>query len=378
MALRPALLLPALVLAAASTVSTPAGARQAPDAQGRVNERLRALRQEADDLAAREKTLLVELRRLELVRDIRLEEQRVADARLSAATSGLDEAIANLQALEQRQIEERPGLQSRLAELYKLGSGGYLRLLLSVDDLQELGRAYRTVASLAALDRERVRAHQSTVASLREVRAELETRRARAAGAEADARQATTAAAAAVAARNALITSIDQQRDLNARFVGELETAQQKLAATVSGLPASVSALPFRPFQGALPWPVDGPVVGFFGRGRASRFGTAVARNGIDVAAPAGTAVAAVHDGSVAFAAPFTGYGNLVILDHGGHTFTLYGYLSAMNVTKGGRVAAGGRLGQVGAGPAGQPGLYFEVRVDGKAVDPLQWLKPRH
>ena len=76
-----------------------------------------------------------------------------------------------------------PGLAARLAEVYKLGSGGYLRLLLSVDDLRDMGRAYRTVAALAALDRQRVRAHQTTLASLREARKELEARRAASAAA---------------------------------------------------------------------------------------------------------------------------------------------------------------------------------------------------
>ena len=70
-----------------------------------------------------------------------------------------------------------PGLAARLREVYKLGNGGYLRMLLSVDDVRDMGRAYRTVAALAALDRQRVRAHQTTVASLREARKELEGRR---------------------------------------------------------------------------------------------------------------------------------------------------------------------------------------------------------
>jgi septal ring factor EnvC (AmiA/AmiB activator) len=365
-----------ILLAAAASPAARAPLAQS-EAKAKVNERLRALRAEADDLAAREKSLLLELRRLELERDIRVELQRDADAALADATSELADTTAHLQALEQRQADEVPGLRNRLAELYKLGSGGYLRLLLSVDDVRDLGRAYRTVAALAALDRQRVRAHESTVASLRQVSTDLETRRQRAAAAEAEARQAAAAAAAAVAAHTALVAQIDARRDLNARFVGELQTAQQQLTAAVSALPSSVPALPFRPFQGALPWPADGRVVGRFGRDRGSRFGTAIARNGVEIAVAAGTAVTAVHDGSVAFAGPFTGYGNLVILDHGGHAYTLYGYLSAIDVTKGAHVPETGRLGLAGNDPAGRAGLYFEVRIDGKAEDPLQWLKPR-
>lgn len=253
-----------------------------------------------------------------------------------------------------------------------------MRLLLSVDNVREMGRAYRTVASLAALDRERVRAHQSTLASLREVRAELDRRRNRAATAEADARKAAAAATAAVAAQTALIDQIDAQRDLNARFVSELQGAQQRLSDTVSALPARGSTVPIRPFQGALDWPAVGRVAARFGPGPGTRFGTVITRSGIEIAAPAGAPVTAVHEGTAALAAPFSGFGRLVILDHGAHAYSLYGYLSSVAVTKGAHVDRGARVGQAGSAPAGQPALYFEMRVDGKAVDPLQWLKPRY
>src|SRR5215831_9419374 len=149
----------------ALSVSVGLSGQQPSDEQKRVNERIQALRKEADDLATREKSLLVDLRRLELERDIRTEIQKDAEASLAAATQDLADTTAHLDALERRQASELPGLEQRLVQLYKLGSGGYLRLLLSVEDVREMGRAYRTVASLAALDRERVRAHASTVQS---------------------------------------------------------------------------------------------------------------------------------------------------------------------------------------------------------------------
>ena len=79
----------------------------------------------------------------------------------------------------------------------------------------------------------------------------------------------------------------------------------------------------------------------------------------------------------MAYAEPFTGFGNLVIIDHGGQAYSLYGYLDSVAVTRGARVARGQAVGEVGHTPAGKPGLYFELRIDGKAVDPVQWLKKR-
>jgi len=82
-----------------------------------------------------------------------------------------------------------------------------------------------------------------------------------------------------------------------------------------------------------------------------------------------------VHGGSVAFAAPFTGFGTLVIVDHGGGAFTLYGHLADAAVAQGGAVERGTVVGHAGRTPAGQPALYFELRIDGRPVDPVQWFK---
>ena len=365
------------VVAALGLLSAPHFAAQ--DVERRASERLRALQAEAEQLLAAEKTLLVELRRLEVERSIRLEEQRDAEARLAAVTGELQRITVHLEALEQAHARQVPELSARLVEIYKLGSGGYLRLLLNVDDLREMGRAYRTVAALASVDRERVRAHQSTLTSLREARREIETRQTSAAALRAEARAAAAAAAQALEARSALVARIDAQRDLNAQLAGELDVARTKLADTLSTLsPGAPPALPFRPFRGALDWPVAGRPVARFGTVPPSSAGAAARRNGIDIAAADGSVAHAVHEGTVAFAGPFTGFGTLVIVDHGARAYTLYGYLASLAVTKGARVEKGAAVGTVGRPPAGgAPALYFEVRIDGQPTDPLQWLKPR-
>jgi septal ring factor EnvC (AmiA/AmiB activator) len=102
-----------------------------------------------------------------------------------------------------------------------------------------------------------------------------------------------------------------------------------------------------------------------------------VARNGVEIAAAAGSSVHAIHSGTVSYAEPFTGLGNVVILDHGSNAYSVYGYLESVAVMRGSAVDAGAELGRVGSAPAGPPALYFEVRVDGRSVDPIQWLRPR-
>jgi septal ring factor EnvC (AmiA/AmiB activator) len=133
-------------------------------------------------------------------------------------------------------------------------------------------------------------------------------------------------------------------------------------------------AVPIAPFRGALDWPVTGRISGRFGQpGR----GGAGVRNGVEIAAPEGTSVHAVHAGTVSYADAFTGFGNLVIVDHGGNNYTLYGYLDSIQTSRGDPVEAGTELGRVGSAPAGPSALYFEVRIDGRSVDPVQWLRAR-
>jgi septal ring factor EnvC (AmiA/AmiB activator) len=168
------------------------------------------------------------------------------------------------------------------------------------------------------------------------------------------------------------------RRELNAQLASELLAAQRKLQATLTmfsaGASAGNSALPLAPFRGDLQWPVRGTLRRPYAR--APQPGSPVP-GGIDIAAKEGELAVAIHDGTVAFADTFAGFGNLVIIEHGAQTFSLYGNLAGLGVAKGGRVNPGDVIGPVGVAPTGAAGLYFELRVDGRPVDPVQWLRKR-
>lgn len=336
----------------------------------RVAERLAALQREAEALASQEQTLLVELRTLDVDRQIKAETLAAIEAETAGVQRQLDATTARAQALQGEADRQRPDVEARMVQLYKMGRAGYWRLLLDVDDLRQLGRAYRTAAALARIDRDRIEEHRRTVAALGRERKALEARVTQLRGLQSRARGARAAVDRAVAARTALVASIDARRDLNAQLAGELQEAQQRLQAAVAQMAAGKTApavgLPLRPFQGALPWPADGVVMKRFGRQSSS---------GMELSLPEGEAVRAVHDGTVAFADQFTGYGNLVIVDHGDRAYSLYGHLGSLSVRRGEHVGATGTVGLAGRNPAGNPSLYFELRIDGKPVDPLQWLK---
>lgn len=121
----------------------------------------------------------------------------------------------------------------------------------------------------------------------------------------------------------------------------------------------------------ALQWPLSAPLESPFGP-RGARF-----HSGIDLAAPAGTPVAAAAAGRVAYARELAGGWGLVVTIAHGPARTMYAHLSATDVAVGDRVAAGSTIGRVGAsGTADGPHLHFELRVRGAAVDPLPALRP--
>ena len=342
-----------------------------------------ALQREADVLASDQRSLLVDLRRLEVERDLRAEQLKQIEADAEALARELGNTANQIDALQEETSAARPMLEARMLELYKLGGAGYVRLLLNVSDLKEFARAYRMMAAVSAIDRQRVEQHKQNLDRLRAAHQALEQKRAEMAKLQQAAQTARVATERAALARAQLVTQIDRRRDLTAELASELQGAQIKLQQTLGAISAGVprastdgSALPIRPFRGDLEWPVAGRMLTPFGR-RSPRVSSAPAQTGVQFAVAEGSPVRAVHDGTVAYTGPFTGYGNLVIVDHGMQIFSLYGQLAVPQVERGAKIEGGQVLGTAGRILAGIPGIYFEMRVDGKPVDPLEWLKKR-
>jgi septal ring factor EnvC (AmiA/AmiB activator) len=361
--------MPALVLAQPGKATDP----KALDA------RLAALRAEAASLAGEQQTLLGRLRQLQVARDTRLAEIERTNASLTRVSGEVDGAGQRVAAIERELRAITPEIRDRLVRTYKLLPLGYDRLLLSLDQARSVDRAARVVGVIARRDRarleqfQRLRAErQSEVRRLQTERGQLEALRQRLVTEE-------KAFADAGAAQAALLRSVRERREMNTQLVDELTAARDRLDRSVSTLGSSASAILGRSagglVAGRLEWPVPGHIEARFGRETSSRFGTVIVRNGVEIGAETGAPVRAVEAGRVAFADTFTGFGRVVILDHGGKAYTLYGHLAAVDVSKEERVERGRVIGSVGTAPTGSASLYFEVRIDGRPVDPVQWLK---
>jgi septal ring factor EnvC (AmiA/AmiB activator) len=176
--------------------------------------------------------------------------------------------------------------------------------------------------------------------------------------------------------RQNLAALLRSRADGESRAAQELREAARRLEEAIARLPATGGAGGgLQP--GQMAWPVRGRVRQPFGRQRDREFGTETLRQGVEIAAEPGTPVRAVAPGRVLFADWFRGYGQMLIVDHGAGDLTVLAYLGQLAVEKGQMIRAGQEIGTVGeAGPVSGPGLYFEIRRGGRAVDPEPWLGP--
>jgi len=171
--------------------------------------------------------------------------------------------------------------------------------------------------------------------------------------------------------KRGLLKSIQNQKVVYQKLLGELGERAKELQTFVDKLEREKSLLAYgksksETLRGKLTPPVQGKVLSLFKE---------KGQNGIEIKAPMGAEIRAVLSGRVLYADWFKGFGNIVIIDHGNHTFTVSGYCSELLKKPGEAVSQGETIALVGsAGSLKGPCLYFEIRHHGKPQDPMEWL----
>ncbi|MBI2350242.1 MAG: peptidoglycan DD-metalloendopeptidase family protein [Deltaproteobacteria bacterium] len=181
-----------------------------------------------------------------------------------------------------------------------------------------------------------------------------------------------------------LLSSLRREKDTHVRALKELEQAALRLQkmmdeisrkSVVRPVPAGVG---FEAMKGKLEFPVRGEVMGGFGKTRHPEVSAELFRKGIDIEAPIGEEIRAVEAGKVVFADRFSGYGKMMIIDHGQRYYTIYAHLSDLIKKTGEPVRKGEPIALVGDSDSlAGARLYFEIRKDGKPIDPLLWFRKR-
>ena len=362
-------------LAAAAKIEDPAAAQKALDG---VAKRLNALDQwfsDADRQRVRwEKDL--QTKDNEVAKIARTVEQ--AAQALKTVEQELQQLKDEQKALEKQRAEQAAHIADHLAAAYRMSGEDFVKLLLnqqSPDTFDRMVRYHRyfTEARMEALE-----AYQQTLDALAENRFQLETR----AASEQEKRD------ALATRQRALIREREERKAHIAELHAEMgdKTAERKrleadrdrleqLFAELKRRATQLDGAGFKERKRALPWPLKGRVAHGFGQPRADG---QLVWHGMVISADEGTPVQAVFRGRVVFANWLRGFGLLTILDHGGGYMTLYGHSDILLKTVGEWVESGETIAHAGrSGGQDNSGLYFEVRQDGAAQDPIAWLQKR-
>ncbi len=372
-------------------------------------ERLRALQKQIE----REQRAVhaVEEARAPLVESLRAMDQTLAgveEASLAAereahsAEAAFAKAEAGMASLE----EERRALEAHLAErlraLYKFGRVGYVRILFSSKDYQDFARRSRFLGRVVASDAELVGEYRSGIAALQAEQGRLDAARRVLEGRRETVAARQGEAEARRGEKIALLAKLDQEKDAREEALRDLERSAGALQGVFfrlrevgpppessgvggmgAGTPAEGQALPapgaagaFPQLKGQLPLPAEGRIIKTFGLRTDPELKTQIRSNGITVRAPYGAPIRAVADGRVLYAGWFRGYGRILIVDHGEGYYTLVAHASELLRHVGDPVRAGEEIARVGdSGSLEGPVVYFEIRKEGKPLDPNEWFR---
>lgn len=356
----------------------------AADPRARLTEleaRKAAEREAVRTLADRERSVLDTLEDVERAWREAEGEARAAEAERARSAERLERALREEAAAEARHAAIVDRLRPRLAALQLMGRVGELRLLASAATLGDLVKRRALLGMILESDASALRQARDTLLEKERLAA---ARRVEAARQEALASQARERRAEASARRDSFrgtLAAVRGERQIHERAAAEAEVQGRKLAEFIAALPPVRSGpAPYSGFaalRGKLPRPAGNHIDVGFGRVVDPRFRTVTNQKGVDIAATRGEPVAAVAPGRVVHAGWFKGYGNLVIVDHGEGFHTLVAHLATMTAAAGEDVEAGSVLGTVGdTGSLKGAYLYFEIRDQGRPVDPKGWLAP--
>jgi septal ring factor EnvC (AmiA/AmiB activator) len=361
------------MLAAVSAGTPDRGEPGTPDPREaellRIRREIEGLQKRLADTRNRQEGLGGELQRTRL--ELELQESQLAEATaaLELAAARATAAEAKVEELKVALAGTRKDLRRRLHGLYRLGRQGYVRLFLSLEPGENLLPAIRQLRFLVRRDQISVERFVATREELAEQRLHLEAQHQAMAQWQQQETERRDGLVRLRRRQERLLAQLEAERKRLASRTDALQEKELKLVRLINSLASesSLSGTPIQDFRGVLDWPAPGEIVGRFGPRRDPRYNTEVPHSGIDMIVES-PEVRAVYPGEVLFAAHFEGYGQMVVVHHAGRVFTLYAKLSELRVEKGDVVSLGAVLGAADE-------LYFEIRHENQAEDPLLWLR---
>ena len=311
------------------------------------------------------------------------EELRVATAEYKEVKGQLDSVedkiSDNTELLQKTEADlkvKNKKLQQRVRDIYINGQISYVDVLFGAKDFADLMTRMDVLKRIIKHDYDLIMKVKEEKATVENTRAQLEKDKAEAEVLVTDSQAKKAKVEDKESEQQVLLDQAIYDRDTSERMYEEIMAASQEVANMIRRSQMSSAGYSGAPAgAGGMIWPISGPITSEFGWRTHPIFGTARFHSGLDIGGDYGMPIYAAASGTVIYAGWISGYGNAVIIDHGGGVTTLYGHNDSLNVSEGENVAQGQVIAMCGStGNSTGPHCHFEVRENGEPVSPYGYL----
>lgn len=366
------------------TPQTASDSKEYEQRLARIRDEIKTLRGKLAGEEKKEKTMLSTLDRIGFTKSLLRNELALLTMQLGknqADLAGIKKDIPGIQANLDR---DRDALKRILVTLYKYGRFDILRVILESSSLATLIGETKHLGLLAATQERMIADYAKNLADLGRAAEALKAKEAEIQDLIGKATAKKTELDAQERRNRALVGEIKSSRKAYEQTIGELNVRAQELQKILQKLENQPPGLmfplvPFLDRKGKLPWPTAGTVLQKFGIQRHPQYNTVTMNNGLEISPPKDNLqVRAVLGGKVVFADYIQGYGNSIIISHGGSYHTIYGHCAELLVALNDFVADGQPIAVAGdTGSLVGVSVYFQISYQAKPLDPLQWLSRR-
>jgi septal ring factor EnvC (AmiA/AmiB activator) len=322
------------------------------------------------------------------------------DRDLKGVESNLDRTGQEISRVTDEANRKKLEIERRLASLYKAGELGAMRMFFSAETFPQMAENIRYMRSILDNDKKIFTEYDQKISELHKLKVDLERDAAKKSRIKESIAVKKLEIEKEKNNKAAYLVKVRQDRSSYERSLKELQANASRLQTMMERLDAlsrrklssrhekpgsrlkplaELPPVPDRGFgsqKGRMSLPVRGDVVETYGKHKHPDFNSYTFSKGLSISASAGSDIKAIYDGSVIFSDYFKGYGNMIIIDHGGGYFSLYAHAAKILKKVGTEVARNETVATVGDTDSSRgPMLYFEIRHQGKPVDPAGWVR---
>lgn len=296
----------------------------------------------------------------------------------------LEKSIAEkekeLEEAEKRQKEQEEALEKRLIAQYKTGKVSYWSIILNPSSFLDFFSNLHNIERIAKLDEQLINSIEEEKQEIEKTKEELTVQKSEVKTAKANAEKENVKLKSAKAQKNSQVQKLTEEEKSIQEQIDEYDQQMSDLTAQIKKLQAANSSngTTSSTYNGQLAWPVpsSNKITSYYGYRIHPIYKVNKLHAGVDIGgADWGAPFVAADDGTVILARYYGGYGNCVIIDHGGGMSTLYAHGSAIYVSEGQKVTRGQNVLAIGSsGTSTGKHAHFEVRINGSPVDPLPYI----